>query len=253
MFKGRLFRVLVLSVLFLGSSVGLAESELEFEFTADYFDKYVWRGQNLTDEPAFQPGLSASYGGLTVSVWGSMDTTNINGNSGDFSEIDYSLDYSGDLFEGVGYSVGAVYYDFPGTATPDTTEVYWGLSFDLPLSPSVTVYHDVDEAEGTYIALGLGHSIEKIGEIADGVPVGLELGASLGWGDSDYNLFYWGVDNSKMNDLTLSLSLSMEIVGWSVAPSLNYVTLLSDSIRATDSYDKSSDYFYAGISIAKSF
>lgn len=244
-------------VLFLGSSVVFAENEVGIEVTADYFGKYIFRGQNLSDDPVFQPSLSISYDNFTAGIWSNMDLRNINGNSGDFSEVDYSLDYSSTLpgIEGVGYSVGVIYYDFPGTKIKDTTEVYWGLNFDLPLSPSITVYHDVDEAEGSYVSLSFGHSIEKVAELGPDIPVGMELGTSLGWGSGSYNKYYWGTEQSKMQDLTFSVSFPMEIAGWSLSPNLNYVTLVSDHLRdAPIVYGKgASDFFFAGISLSKSF
>ncbi len=251
--------VLVLAVLFICSVSVSAEAEKEklgFGISADYFGKYIWRGQNLNDDSVFQPSISANYAGLTAAIWGSFDLTNYNGNSGDFSELDYSLDYSGSLpgVDGVGYSIGAIYYDFPGSAIKDTTELYWALAFDLPLSPSITVYHDVDEAEGSYVLLGFGHSIDKITELSPDCAVGMELGASLGWGSGSYNKYYWGTDQSKMQDLALALSFPMVIgQGWTLTPSLNYITLLSDKLRATDAYDTASDYFFAGVSLSKSF
>lgn len=238
-----------------GTQAVIAEDKIEFEFTADFFGKYVWRGQNLSDDPVFQTGISASYKGWTAAIWGNVDLTGINGNSGDFSEADYSLDYSGAIpgIEGIGYSVGVIYYDFPGTAVKDTTEIYWGLNFDLPLSPSITVYHDVDEVEGSYISLAFGHSIEKIAELGPDLPIGMEIGANLGWGSGSYNKYYWGTDQTKLNDLAFSVSFPMEIAGWTVSPSLNYITLLSDDIRDTDAYGTESDFFFAGISLSKSF
>ncbi len=74
-----------------------AEGKIDFELRADYFGKYIWRGQNISDDPVFQPSISAGYAGLTASIWGNIELTNINDNSGDFSEIDYSLDYSAAL------------------------------------------------------------------------------------------------------------------------------------------------------------
>ncbi len=202
------------SVLFLGNSVVFAENEVGFELTFDYFGKYIWRGQNLSDDPVFQPGLSTSYKGLTATIWGNMDLRNINGNSGDFSEMDYSLDYSSTFpgIEGVGYSVGAIYYDFPGTITKDTTEVYWGLNFDLPLSPSITVYHNVDEAEGSYVSLAFGHSIERIAELGPDIPVAMEIGTSLGWGSGSYSKYYWGTEQSKLQDLAFSVSFPRRLL-----------------------------------------
>lgn len=238
-----------------GTETVFGDGEVDFVFTVDYFSKYIWRGQNYDDDPVLQPGVSATYRGLTAMIWGSLETTNINGNSGDFSEVDYSLYYSGVLpsLEGVNYSIGAGYYNFPGTKVKDTTEVYAGLSFDLPLRPSVTFYHDVDEAEGTYVSLAVACSVERIAGLGKDMPLGMEIGASLGWGSGSYNKYYWGTDQSKLNDLTLSASFPMEIAGCTLAPSLNYVTLLSDNIRDTDAYGTDSDFFFVGISLLKWF
>ncbi len=243
-------------VVMLSGLVGTAGAAgpIDFEVTADFFGKYIWRGQNLSDDPVFQPGVTAAYGNFTFGVWGNMDTTTINGNSGDFSELDYSLDYSAPFpgLEGIGFSVGVIYYDFPGTAVPDTTELYWGLNFDLPLSPTITVYHDLDEAEGTYIAIGGSHAIEKLFEIG-GTTVGCEIGASLGLGSGSYNKYYWGTDQWKSQDLAFSVGFPFELGPVTVNPSLNYVTLLSDDIRDADVYNDASDYFFAGVSLAYRF
>ena len=40
--------------------------KVEFGISADYNGKYIWRGQNLNDDPAFQPGFSAAYKGFTA-------------------------------------------------------------------------------------------------------------------------------------------------------------------------------------------
>ena len=241
-------------VLACSSSVSLAAEEVDFEITADYFGKYIWRGQNLSDDPVFQPGISASYKGLTAAIWGNLETTSINNNSGEFTEWDFSLDYSGDFpgLKGVGYSVGLINYHFPSVAG-DTTEFYWGLNFDLPLSPSITVYHDIDEVKGTYTSFGLSHFIDKIVELTPDMSVGMEISASLGFGGSAYNESYWGVKKDKLNDLAISVSFPTEIAAWTLAPSLNYVTLLSDTIRAVDSFRSEIDYFFVGISLSKSF
>ena len=249
------FGVLALAFFAIAFASGpiLAEEEISFGLSADYYGKYIWRGQNLVDDPVFQPGITASYAGFTAGVWGSLETTNYTGNSGDFTEVDYSLDYSTDLpgVEGVGLSVGVIYYDFPSTDVKDTTELYWGFSFDLPLSPSITAYHDVDEAEGVYASLAFGHSIERI--LGPETPVDMEIGVSFGWGSSQYNDYYWGIDSSKTNDLAVSVAFPIGLDGWTLTPSLNYVTLLSTDIRKTDAYRTESDYFFVGIGLSTEF
>ena len=252
--------LIALSGLVFGSETALAEDEIGFELTTDLASKYIWRGQNLNDDPVFQPGISAAYGNFTAGIWGNLDLTNINDRNGDFLEMDYYLDWSDDLtdFEGISYSAGLIYYDFPGsyadgTRLPDTLEAYLGFSFNLPASPSITGYHDLDEAEGTYISLGIGHSVEQVLELCPGVPVAMDIGATLGWGSGSYNKYYWGTEQSKINDLVLSVSLPFEIEGLTITPSLNYVTLLSDDIRDTDVYGTASDFFFVGIGLTKKF
>ncbi len=232
-----------------------SKDAFDFTVTADYVSKYIWRGQKAVNDPVFQPGISASYKGFTATVWGNLELTTVNENNGEFSEVDYTVDYSGKLpgLEKISYSVGAIFYDFPVSETKDTSEVYWGLGAYLPFGPSATVYHDLDEADGTYISLGAGHRIDKIVELASDIPVSMEIGASLGWGSRSYNKYYWGIDQAKLNDLMFSVSFPIEIGGCTLVPSLNYVTLVSDDIRDSDVYGTDSDFFVAGIRLVKRF
>lgn len=243
-------------LLLVGSTTTVfAGDEVEVEFTVDYFGKYVWRGQNLSDDPVFQPGMSLGYGGLTFGIWGNLETTDINRNSGEFTEVDQYLDYSADVpgLEGLGFSLGLIYYDFPGTLYPRTAEVYWGLSLDAPLSPSVTFNHDIDEADGLYVSVGLGHSMEKILELGPEAPVAMELSANYGWADRSYNQYYWGLNDSGANDLTLSASFPFEVAGWTVNPSINYVALIDNDIKKTNAYGTDDDLFFVGIGLSKGF
>ncbi|MBW8002940.1 MAG: hypothetical protein FVQ80_13125 [Planctomycetes bacterium] len=252
------FLIIGFSVLLIGNSMVFAENEVGFELTSDYFGKYIWRGQNLSDDPVFELGLSFSYGNLTAGIWGNMDLRNINGNSGDFSEMDYSLDYSGTFssIEGVGYSIGLIYYDFPGTTTKDTTEVYWELNFDLPLNPSITVYHDLDEAEGSYVSLAFGHSIERIAELGPDMRL-LEWKSPQAWAGAAGPTTSITGEPSRANCRTLPFRFlsRWRLLDGPYPPSLNYTTLVSDDIRdAPTVYGTGdSDFFFAGINLSKNF
>ena len=241
-----------------------ADEEVTVGVSADFFEKYVWRGQHLVDDWVFQPGVSVGYGGWTASFWGNMDLTNENTANGEFSEIDLTLDYSASIpgIDILGYSVGYIHYDFPVRGfADDTSELYAGLSLDVPASPSLTLYYDLDEVkEGTYISFGVGHSFENVFELGSDTPVGVDLSASLGWANSDYNKIYWGAkpDGSAIggatNDLVLTLAFPFQLAGFDVTASLNYVTLMNDDIRKTDAYGRGrDDSFYAGIGFAKEF
>lgn len=232
-----------------------AENKIGVGVTTDYYSKYIWRGQQLNDDPVLQQAVDVTYGKLTATLWGSFDLTNYNGHSGLY-EVDYVLDYSDDVpgVEGLGYSVGLAYYTFPSSFIKDTTELYAGLNLDCPLNPSIKINRDVDEAGGSYVALAVSHSIEKIAELSEDMPVGLELGAGVGWGSASYNKYYWGSDHHKFNDATLSLAFPIQVKdsGWTLTPSLNYATILG-SLRDTDAYGSDSDFFFVGLSLHKAF
>jgi hypothetical protein len=222
--------------------------------------KYIWRGQLLNDDYVMQPSVGVSYGGLSASVWGNMDMTDYHDNDWEFTEYDWTVGYS-DKVPGVDilkYSVGAIYYHFPSSSF-STTEVYGGIGLDVPLSPMVTLYRDIDEGDCSYVALSVSHSIEKICELSSDMPVGMSMSASMGWGNEAYNKYYWGVEDSALNDLTLSVGFPVPVLGWTVTPSVNYVTLLDSDIRSADTYEtgytnkRGSDYLFTGLTLSKSF
>lgn len=254
----RVTKISVCTVLLaLMSAAGVSQAEesaLGIDVSADFYGKYIWRGQNLVDDWVFQPGVNFAYGNLSAGIWGNSD---MHGDAGDnqdweFTELDYYADYSSTVpgADWLGYSVGVIYYYFPGSVE-ETTEVYWGFSVDTLLSPSVTVYHDVDEADGTYVSFGIGHSIEQI---SDDLPVGVDVGLSVGWGDSDYNEFYWGSGvDSELNDLALQVAFPVAMGSWSVTPSINYVALLGDDVSDSNAYHDDDDYLFCGVSLSTSF
>ncbi|MHC4758555.1 MAG: hypothetical protein ACYTE8_07845 [Planctomycetota bacterium] len=234
-----------------------AQEEIGIDLTFDLYDKYIWRGQNLVDDWVFQPSTSVSYMGFTGTVWGNLDLTNENGDSCEFTEVDLLFDYTGKFpgTEILNYSLGFIYYEFPVTSgADDTWELYWRLALDVLLNPSVTVYHDVDEADGgAYVSAGFAHSFENVMELSADMPVGVDLAASFGRGSASYNKVYWGVSEDGANDMTLSASFPVGLGNWTLAPSINYVSLLSDGARKSDRYSKDSDYLFGGVSLSKSF
>jgi hypothetical protein len=238
-------------VLFVSVTV-FAEENSSVEVKVDLFSKYVWRGQVYNDDPVLQPSISLTSGKWTAGLWFDIDLTSYNDRAGDLYETDYALDYSDDTgIEGLGYSVGVLRYTFQGSKIPSITEIYWGLNLNTVLSPSLTFYHDVDEADGTYVQLGIGHSEDEIAKIEE-TPIGMETGVSIGWGSSSYNKYYFADDGSQFNDLTLSVSFPLKLCGWDVVPNLNYSTLLDDDLRSSNPCLRN-DAFFTGISFSKRY
>lgn len=83
--------------------------------------------------------------------------------------------------------------DYPGTV-----EVFMSVGVDVPLAPALTVSYDVDEIEGLCAVASIGHSFELMDK------VGLDLKASPGFGDADYNAGYFGLDDAVVGSLTAS-------------------------------------------------
>jgi hypothetical protein len=240
-----------------GSVFGSESEKVGLTLASDFQSKYIWRGQNVSDKSVFQPSVSLSKWGFTGSVWGNLDMTNKShtapDNAGEFSEFDYTLDYTNTVpdVNWLNFSVGTIYYRFPNTGSKPTVEIYGGLSLNgIPLSPSFKWYRDVDEVKGSYFQFGVGHLFEKIIKVNEKCYCGLQLGASVGWANSAYNNDYFGVHGGKFNDLTLSAGFPVCIGSWTVRPSINYATMLSNSIRQAT---EKSDNLWFGVGISTSF
>ncbi|MFO7534679.1 MAG: TorF family putative porin [Kiritimatiellia bacterium] len=187
---------------------------------------YVWRGQVLNDEAVIQPALNVVTGGWGVNVWGNFNATDRVTGDADFSEIDLTLSYGGRLGPAA-YGVGVIEYLFPNTDYASTREIYVSLSLpDAPVVPTLSVYRDVEEADGFYASFALS----KTYKIGDKTTLGLS--ASLGAGDEDYNAFYFGVDDAALNDVnagaTLSFALSDTVT---LVPGVQYTWLPDPDIR----------------------
>jgi hypothetical protein len=244
-------------ITFVAGTATAEDKVVTFGFSTDYYSKYIWRGQNVDNSSVLQPTVSASAYGFTGSFWGNLDLTNRSktapDNAWEFSEYDWTLDYTNTIpgTDWLSGSVGAIYYQFPNTHVNSTTEIYTGLSLSkVPLAPSFKWYRDVDEIKGSYFQFGVGQLFDKLYVMNDKCYCGLQLGASYGWGNAAYNNGYFGVNSGQSNDLTLSAALCTQVYTWMIKPSINYSTMLGNSIReATDK----SDNFWAGLGISTSF
>ena len=216
------------------AGTAMAESDVGVGLDVAALSSYMWRGQTLNDKMAAQPSLTASKAGFALNAWANV---NVDGAyEGEFSEVDLTASYSTTLGP-VALGAGIVQYLFPNqtlavedgedVAYPGTVEVYASVGLpDVPLAPTLTAYRDVDEIDGTYGMLGVGHSFE-LAEMAS-----LSLSASLGAADADYNAGYFGVDDAALNDLTVGAALPFALgENLTVKPALSYVYLPDSDIR----------------------
>lgn len=245
-----------LMLLCLRGEVMAEEKPFSASVSAGYFSKYVWRGQNVNDTSVLQTNVSGSAYGFTGSIWSNIDLTNDSqfapDNAGEFSEIDYTLDYSNKIpgTDKVGFSLGVIHYLFPNTGAKATTEIYGALSLNVPLAPKVTWYRDVNAVDGSYIQVSAGHAIEKIAKWNDDYYIGLSVTGSLAFAGEGYNKGYFGIEETRFNDFTLGISVPFTLKYVTLTPSFNVSTMLDDDIGAV-TYERNN--VWAGLSLSKSF
>lgn len=68
--KFRRFGITVLMTLFTFVSAALTAEEdaVKYSISADYYSKYIWRGQVLSERSVFEPAISVSAYGFTGTV-----------------------------------------------------------------------------------------------------------------------------------------------------------------------------------------
>jgi len=114
-----------------------ADSPHSFTGNVGLASEYLYRGIAQTaGKPALQGGFDYSHSsGLYAGVWGSNISWLENaGVSGASLEIDVYGGYKGTFGGDLGYDVGILTYNYPGSLTPgavkpDTTELYGALSW----------------------------------------------------------------------------------------------------------------------------
>jgi hypothetical protein len=232
---------------------------VEASLDAAVFSAYDWRGQVVNDEAVLQPSIDVSSdNGLTVNVWGNFDLTDNVGDSEEFSEVDITVSYDLNLGEDApGVQIGLIEYLFPkegdfadaeagvSSADADTREIFVGLSETMgEFDVSLTAYLDIDEVDGAYINAAVEHAL-SVGE-----EIGLVAGASVAYATSDYNEYYFGVDDSGLNDVTFSLSGGVDVTeNLSVGGEVHYVILpdsdIEDAAKANSGEDS---FFWGGVS-----
>ncbi|MCX8053916.1 MAG: hypothetical protein N3B12_08915 [Armatimonadetes bacterium] len=228
---------------------------LNFKAELAYVSKYVWRGLTLNPDPALQPSITVSHQiGLSYNLWASMDTTSVGEDigygdrAGSFTEIDHTLSHC--FAAGVAsVTVGLVHYTFPNTGFASTSEIFVSAAFAGNLSPVLGVNYDLDEAEGAYVSAAFSREL-SLGDTRKGFET-LNISGRIGYGTSDYNKFYFGVDKKAFVDLLVSASAPIKINNkFSIIPSLSYSAVLDRNLRRNVSRP---NQFIGGLTLSFAF
>jgi hypothetical protein len=271
------FGLLVFMVLTVPVMSVLAEEEKPTgDITTAVLSQYVWRGYELSrNSIVIQPSMTAAYKGFSVNLWGNLDTKPYSSAdasyTGTWNETDLTLSYSKTL--GL-FNVGGGYVYY-GLASPnqdaadpnDSQEIFATVSLNTLLSPTLTVYKEIDHYRNWYFLFGISHVIG----INDAVF--LKLAASAGYLLSTDTETYAKYDSaalatsdkfSSFHDGSLSASLPIKVSNHiTLTPTLSYIFPLTGDAKdemkgkglegTTSPSERSDSYLVGGILASFSF
>jgi hypothetical protein len=189
-------------------SDSLTASELSFGAELDGNSRYVWRGLALSDGPVLQPSAWVSLAGFTLTSLASFAFREGDTPAG-FNELDFTLDYSRDVFSLTVNPSFSVYLYPNQTGAPPTGELTLALSY--PVGPvSVLTDHSVDliATPGAYFGdAELSFDTDLTESLA------LEVSARAGWGSARFNQTNVGVNRAALNVAGTDLALTWSPCG----------------------------------------
>ncbi|TRZ84221.1 hypothetical protein D4R89_13725 [bacterium] len=259
------------------------------DFTAAVLSQYIWRGYELSrNSVVIQPSMTIGYKGFTANLWGNLDTKPYFAGTGDtnysntLNETDLIVSYNktlGLFTVGGGYiyyALGSLNKDAPKRS--DSQEFFVTASLNTLLSPTLTVYKEIDRYKQWYFLLGISHTFE-LNKAAS-----LKLGASASYLLSTYAdaaLFnagsgYGGYPKfggnslatddkfSNLHDGVISVSFPVKATGnITVTPAISYIFPLSGDAKdemkgqglkgSATPTERDNSFFVGGVSLSFSF
>jgi hypothetical protein len=250
--------VALIATLTLGSALAIASPARAEEvagkgtFSAAVASRYVWRGQTLSEGIVVQPTVGITLGGFSANIWSNVDLDNHEEDDDGvvMNETDLTLSYTMPVGP-VSVTGGFIHYDFDGS---DTQEIYLTCALPVLLSPSLSLYYDIDDGDGGFAVLAVSQAF-PVG------PISLTAGASLGFnlGDAAMGLNEDGEDFTGLYYGEVSLATSIPLYkNISTDLRIAYSTALGDdgehAIESiSEGYDGDKDIFYGSVAITAAF
>jgi hypothetical protein len=246
------------------------------DFTTAVLNKYVWRGYELSrNSVVIQPSMTVGYKGFSANFWGNLDTraydAGTTGYTGTWNETDLTLSYSRTLGP-VNVGGGYIYYSLASlnkdaADRPDSQELFVTVSLNALLTPTLTVYKEVDHYRNWYFLLGISHVIELNNMVS------LKLAASAGYLLStdagtypkfDSNALATTDKFSNFHDGSVSASFPVKVSKYvTITPTASYIFPLSGAAQdemkgmglkgATAATERDSSFFVGGILASLTF
>lgn len=253
-----------------------AEEAVTGEAAVSILSAYIWRGQELSRHSAvLQPSATIAYKGFSANVWGNLDTrpyaSGDESYASNYTETDVTLSYS-HSFGIVSVGGGYIYYGLAGSAANgtdllDSQELFITASVDTILTPTLTVYKEIDHYHQWYATLGISH-LFKLHE-----KVGLKLAGQVSYLKSEDESTYAKYDSDSLatsdkfnnfHDGMLTVSVPVSVTKHlTVTPLVSYVFPLSEDARnemrarglqgTANPSDRDSSFLYGGVNLSFAF
>jgi len=235
------------------------------------FSSYVWRGLSLTNKPVAQPDLYVTFdagkASVTLGGWANIDLGKYDDPDDDFSEsggesafnfaeFDPWAEVSFPVGEKTTLTAGATAYIYPNdaglTSDANTVEIYGKAAFDVPLSPKVAVWYDVDKIKGAYFEGSISHTLPASEKVS--VVLGALAGLSAGQGVPDDEALADGesfnfADNG-FTHLDLSAGVPLTAGVFSITPAVHFVVGGDDFGKLTSPTNDSDLKVWGGVTIS---
>lgn len=257
-----------------GATPGQAQAT--FGVDLDVFSSYVWRGLSLTNKPVAEPAVWVSFpagkAAITVGGWSNIDLGKYDDLNDDISESGGSSAFNFaefDPYAEVSFPVGkatltggATAYIYPNddtapndfgllTSDANTVEIYGKVGLDVPLSPELSIYYDVDKIKGAYIEGSVSHSLAASEKVS--IDLGAVAGFSAGQGIPDDLLSdeSSNFDDDGFTHLDLSAGVPFSAGVFSITPVIHVVITGDDrtKISSPTNFDKGAK-LWGGVSFS---
>jgi hypothetical protein len=216
---------MLITVLLLGTTFTVSSQaaiEVEGDVYVGIWDKYLWRGFDLSDgRPVIQGGIDLTAGNWTLSTWHNWQlSSGPTKNSGELNETDVILTYAFDLGEMVSMTIGDIWYSLDNRefGVDDTNELFVTATLNTLLSPTLKISWDWDEAkeDGLFYSFDISHSCD-LGQWMQNTT--LNLGALVSYNQhADATVDdYAGWHNYELTasiDYALTDQLTISPIGW---------------------------------------
>lgn len=179
----------------------------------DIWSEYIFRGVEISsgDDVMYNPSVTFAWNGITAYYWGAFNDSD----AGDtwYEETDLGIDYTFSVLDEklslTGGFLAYLYQD--GISGVDTYEIYGKASYDTFLTPTASLFWDIDEFHGGYLTFSVSHSFDVGGALGLSEPMALSIDPSAAL---SIDLGYWSRatdSNVALNDLLLGVKVPWQI------------------------------------------